>query len=720
MENCYSIYDIKSNIPDEAFDEFQSMITPDKIYEFYEETKIFTGKSKFKETNHKINKLNFIFICQNIFSSSKNIYFNDIYDLIFERFKEKKCIFKINKTPPQNTYCLSDIISTEKIELFVVEIFFCCLMKTEFRKKIETLFYIADSDSDGLINEREIKKLVLTTNKLFCEESSEYFSGSTLIQQSLSNLKAKKALANLLYEPELKKQLWDNKYISFDVFYNSLIKIDNYKYNIIPTFINLKKCLLTKRKEIEFEMNKKCKKDFLKISYELINKNNSLNNVKNLLKKCFDPKKNIKKKKNDPLKEIKGKKEKERDKKIKKIIQIKNEEIMEKAPYDQVNSFYYKNKIYSLSENKIKDIKDINNNDNTNIYNNDSKNLNKNNNILKAVKTEEFNINNNNIKKEKSQTYYNNFYPLKKLNSLDTKNNNKDKDNYFQNQLNIIKRNSINPSSTFKSLFLKKKGILRTSSNFSSFSQTEVNLKQNNNFNKFVSFSDNKEVKHCLSQENIPEIATSNFNLDTSNSSYDKKYSLKSQGINLSNIKFKKIPVINILEKDNNSKKMKILSNSNNNSKIIANNKNKSGISRRNTFLKSIYFNKKKHLEKGDYLKFTSIVFPPCIINAKEKNYNYFVTNKKGALSERILKNKYKKATKEIDEYDCLLKTYDEVKDEVLYELEQQKNNDIQGLTAILKIEKSIEEKKNSLPIVDLSKNQVEARKSFLNQKYFI
>ena len=152
---------------------------------------------------------------------------------------------------------------------------------------------------------------------------------------------------------------------------------------------------------------------------------------------------------------------------------------------------------------------------------------------------------------------------------------------------------------------------------------------------------------------------------------------------------------------------MKILSNSNNNSKIITNNKRQSVISRRITFLKSIYFNKKKYLEKGDYQKFTSIVFPPCIINAKEKIYNYFDINNKGSLSERILKNNYKKTTKEIDEYNCLLKTYDEVKNEVLYELEQQKNNDIQGLTAILKIEKSIEEKKNSLTKVYLSKNQL-------------
>ena len=81
---------------------------------------------------------------------------------------------------------------------------------------------------------------------------------------------------------------------------------------------------------------------------------------------------------------------------------------MEKAPYGKAYSFYYKNKIYSLSENKIKDINNSYN-DNSNIYNTDSKNLNQNYNTSKAVKTEEFNINNNNMKKEKSQTCYNNF-----------------------------------------------------------------------------------------------------------------------------------------------------------------------------------------------------------------------------------------------------------------------------------------------------------------------
>ena len=70
-----------------------------------------------------------------------------------------------------NMYVLSDIVSTGKIEVYIVELFLCIIMKAEFKKKIEIMFYITDSDSDGLINEREIKKLILTTNKMFYEEN---------------------------------------------------------------------------------------------------------------------------------------------------------------------------------------------------------------------------------------------------------------------------------------------------------------------------------------------------------------------------------------------------------------------------------------------------------------------------------------------------------------------------------------------------------------------
>ena len=715
MEKLKSIYEIPFNISDETFDEFQSMITPEKIFEFSNESKVYTEKSKFNESSHKINKQNFIFICQKIFQSSKNTNFNGIYDLIFERFKEKKCVFTTNISQSPKIYSLSYIISTEKIELYVVELFFCCIMQSQFKKKIETMFYISDLDDDGLINEREIKRIILTTNKLFCEESSEYFSDSTLIQQSLSSLKAKKALHKLLYsQGELEKKFLICKYISFDEFYDSLIKIENFKYDVIPTFINLKKCLLTKRNEIEFDMNKKCKKDFLKISYELINKNNNLNNIRNILKKCFDKKIIKKKMKIDPLKEIKEKKEKEREKKLKRMIQIKKKEYMEKIPY-KTNSSFYKNKIISFSEGKSKE---INNNYNDYIIKYNSESKNSNNLLSKFISVEELDIHNN-IKEDINQTFYNRFYSLKKIKSLDNNN----KDNYFQEQLNLIKRKSINPNTTFKSLIIKKKGILRSSSNISPLNQTDLN--KNNNLNKFVSFSDNNEMKHCLSHQNLQEITTSNFNIDTNNSTSAKKSSIKSEEINISNINFKKIPLIKMFEKNKNNKTKKILfknnknikeTNSNNISIISTNNKNKLLLSRRNTVLKDEYFNNKKYFEKGDYYKFDSIVFPPCIITDKEKNNNSFF-NKKGALIDRIIKNNYKKLKKdEIDQYDCLLKTFDEVKGEVFNELEQQKNINVHGLITILKIGKNIEEIKNNLPIADLNKNQVE-QKTVLNHK---
>ena len=715
MEKLKSIYEIPFNISDETFDEFQSMITPEKIFEFSNESKVYTEKSKFNESSHKINKQNFIFICQKIFQSSKNTNFNGIYDLIFERFKEKKCVFTTNISQSPKIYSLSYIISTEKIELYVVELFFCCIMQSQFKKKIETMFYISDLDDDGLINEREIKRIILTTNKLFCEESSEYFSDSTLIQQSLSSLKAKKALHKLLYsQGELEKKFLICKYISFDEFYDSLIKIENFKYDVIPTFINLKKCLLTKRNEIEFDMNKKCKKDFLKISYELINKNNNLNNIRNILKKCFDKKIIKKKMKIDPLKEIKEKKEKEREKKLKRMIQIKKKEYMEKIPY-KTNSSFYKNKIISFSEGKSKE---INNNYNDYIIKYNSESKNSNNLLSKFISVEELDIHNN-IKEDINQTFYNRFYSLKKIKSLDNNN----KDNYFQEQLNLIKRKSINPNTTFKSLIIKKKGILRSSSNISPLNQTDLN--KNNNLNKFVSFSDNNEMRHCLSHQNLQEITTSNFNIDTNNSTSAKKSSIKSEEINISNINFKKIPLIKMFEKNKNNKTKKILfknnknikeTNSNNISIISNNNKNKLLLSRRNTVLKDEYFNNKKYFEKGDYYKFDSIVFPPCIITDKEKNNNSFF-NKKGALIDRIIKNNYKKLKKdEIDQYDCLLKTFDEVKGEVFNELEQQKNINVHGLITILKIGKNIEEIKNNLPIADLNKNQVE-QKTVLNHK---
>ena len=164
------------------------------------------------------------------------------------------------------------------------------------------MFYITDSDLDGLISEKEVKKLIFTIYQIFSEESTQFSSESSLIQQSLSTLKANKVYYEIMYgQGKLFEKLNIKKYINFYEFYEAISKINNYKYEIIPTFIDIKKCLLSKRNELKIEMNLKNRNDFSKISNELINKANLnlFNNSSfpnNFLKKCFDLKK-IKKKK---------------------------------------------------------------------------------------------------------------------------------------------------------------------------------------------------------------------------------------------------------------------------------------------------------------------------------------------------------------------------------------------------------------------------------------
>ena len=318
-------------IPEKGFFIFQMTITPEKIYNFFKQSMILHEKSNSKDT-HKLNKSDFLSITNSIFVKNSNnnyILMNSIFELIFERLKEKKCVFKINSPFSKNNYALTDIISIEKIDIFKVQLFLSAIMLTNFKTKIETMFNIIDTDNDGLINEEELKQLILKTNKLFYQESKEKFSKSSLIQQALSNFKANKALSKLLYgNAELKKILDREKFISFNQFYERLMKIDNYMYEIIPIFFSLKKYLSEKDEEIELYMNNNCKKDFVDITYDLLCKNSMLNLVspKNVIKQYFDKKNKTKKIKIDPLKEIKERRERQKELKLKRIFESKKRE----------------------------------------------------------------------------------------------------------------------------------------------------------------------------------------------------------------------------------------------------------------------------------------------------------------------------------------------------------------------------------------------------------
>ena len=111
------IIDINS-IPDKSFLYFQMSITPQKISDFFKQGIIYNEKSNNSKDISKLNKADFLLIFNSLFSKDINniIYLNQICLLIFERLKEKKCIFKINPPFSTKNYSLTDITSTEKIE----------------------------------------------------------------------------------------------------------------------------------------------------------------------------------------------------------------------------------------------------------------------------------------------------------------------------------------------------------------------------------------------------------------------------------------------------------------------------------------------------------------------------------------------------------------------------------------------------------------------------
>ena len=715
MDDSFYVDNNPKNIPDNAFLEFQQTITPEIIHEFYNESEICTEKEKSNERFHKLSKSNFISICKKIFSKSNNPHFNQIYILIFERFKEKKCIFTMNTS---NMYVLSDIVSTGKIEVYVVELFLCILMKAEFKKKIEIMFYITDSDSDGLINEREIKKLILTTNKMFYEGSLELFSGSTLVQQSLSNIKANKIVSILLYGPgELNKKFSKCKYISFDQFYDSITKIDNYMYIIIPTFINLKNCLMTQRKEMEFKMNNKRQKDFLKISYEILNSNGNHNSARSFLKKCFDQKLIKKKKIINPLKEIKAKKQKEKELKLKKLIQIKKSNKNLSS-----SSIEKKIKINKNNENENSIINNNNKNNNNNIISYSDRKKDNFNALLKFVSIDKlnvnknknlnYNLNNNKINNDDNNTNtgYNYIYSTRKKSSSNTPNT-YDKDLEKEE----IKRNKSSLIINKKIIKIPRNGILKSPSETASISQLSFILNKSNSnttVNKMVSFSDELELKNSQSQQNINN-KINQFNMSKTNLlDYDKIKSEKIK-VNLRN------SLINFSKINSNSYK-NLKSYFRKKTSAFKHSKNNSFLSRRNTMRISDILNNKKNMEKGDYYKFTSMVFPPCIIKSKDNNDDLTSSFRKTGNFSFKLKKRYfnKSKVSEMNKSEYLFKSFEELKNDINCELEQGRKFTFHVENEILELNKYVDEKKENFPFVDLSKNKVEPKHLLINNYY--
>ena len=691
-------------IPEKGFFLFQMTITPEKIYNFFKQSMILHEKSNSKDT-HKLNKSDFLSITNSIFVKNSNnnyILMNSIFELIFERLKEKKCVFKINSPFSKNNYALTDIISIEKIDIFKVQLFLSAIMLTNFKTKIETMFNIIDIDNDGLINEEELKQLILKTNKLFYQESKEKFSKSSLIQQALSNFKANKALSKLLYgNAELKKILDREKFISFNQFYERLMKIDNYMYEIIPIFFSLKKYLSEKDEEIELYMNNNCKKDFVDITYDLLCKNSMLNLVspKNVIKQYFDKKNKTKKIKIDPLKEIKERRERQKELKLKRIFESTKRESVK-----TFNQFLVKN---SLSATDIK-------------YNPQT--------VKKIVNEKEFK------------------YETPAMNTQDINPNNKEEDEKYKNTQNSRSSHSqkVNTAEYIKKFSLysnkeeeksdekkpntypllratRRKTILNKMFGIpmevSPFNLSEKNFKDKINDTtkngKVASFSDNINlIKNKMN-------TTSEYNLDTNFTTLGLlSPRLSTKNNNFTNFKkvsiFKKKLDKNLPINRTHIKNGNRLIESISPTYSLINTKSRKNYS--NVLPLNYINNKKKTKEKtelSDYSNFSSILFPPCIIKEKEINNNVSFSISKENIKRKSKRLKRKRLSK-IDFSKSLLSTYEEIKDDVYNELELQKNSDINGLNAILRIKKSIDEKTDKFHFVDFKKIKVDFKDFFI------
>ena len=708
-----------NNIPDKSFILFQMSITPDKISSFFDQGIMQNEKSNSKDFT-KLNKADFFLIFNSLFSKGLNNVgeLNQIYFLIFQRLKERKCVFKINSPFSSKNYALADITSTEKIEIYIVQLFLSAIMITNYKNKLESMFNVTDTDNDKLINEDEIKKLVITTNKLFYEDSKEKFSKSSLIQQAIANFKANKALSKLLYgKSDLKKILEKEKYINFEQFYERLIMLDNYMYDIIPMFINIKKFLSNKQEEIEMYVDDKCKKDFVDISYELINKNNLISNVspRNYMKQFFDKKKKVKKKKIDPLKEIKEKKERQKELRMQRMIEMKKREFGKiynpilRLSLTKSNLSSPNININPQTVKKILDEKEFNYN--TPVINNNNSNSNSN----KQINTEEEKYQNKNIfttNRNYKKLNTAEFNEKLKLYSKKEKEEEKSSEKKLPNSFPLLKE-------TRRKSILNK--IFDIPSEVTPFNITEKSSRDKNNNipnnNKVLSFSMSQKLidkkGNQISENNLESNLTTLGLLTPVLSTKENSY-LNFKKISINNKKQNREDIWQTANKVPIRKGNKLIEPLSPNYSLLNTTSRKyfpnipfmnsvgSGLNKKS---------KEKSVEFGDYHKFSEICFPPCIIKTKEKNNSHsFSLSKREKSFRRIKKVKYKG----FDFSKTLLNTYDEVKNNILDEIEQQRNYDLNGLNAILKIKKSILDKTSKFHFVDFNKNKISLKNLFV------
>ena len=528
-------------ISDINFNSFQRSLTEEKIKKLYLQLKQYEKKGyviypRYLISMKKIfdpelpitDKNQEIINSQNSSASSESdsseksrqSCYDELYDLIFKRFREIKCIIKNNK----NIFYLTDFKKENYINSYNLVCALSIFLISCFENKIKLLFNLSDVDEDGYLNKKEIELMIVTINQLFGEEVSTINTNSSILSQSLTNIKVNNILYELLYgEGNLYNKLVEEKnYITFDKFYECIKNIKNYKYKIMPCYVNFKDCLFSHRKEKMINVREKYKKDFIDISSALVlemNKNINFENYKkfslNNLSEIIVP---IKINKNEYLhKENKFKKLKINASPEKFRRNIKNresfiksdrslKELMKNSTIFDENGENNKNKANSVINEEKLSRKNISFQYAFQANFSDIKNIEVEPGIIKFLPNEV----------EKNHTNKNNI-------KLTTKSPNKRK------RLNNI---SINTNKNKDIKFLQS--INKVNENENDEEEKDTNLNQNKNSNNNINFKNIKSFDSFPSK-NVNNLPIGTFLLRHSNSTYIKKrknFVIKNKNLN--------------------------------------------------------------------------------------------------------------------------------------------------------------------------------------------
>jgi Ca2+-binding EF-hand superfamily protein len=72
-------------------------------------------------------------------------------------------------------------------------------MKSDFKEKMQLLFDITDVDSDGYINQVEIKNIINNSYFIFSDEECSLPTNSSIVNHSLATLKAQQVIDKLFF-----------------------------------------------------------------------------------------------------------------------------------------------------------------------------------------------------------------------------------------------------------------------------------------------------------------------------------------------------------------------------------------------------------------------------------------------------------------------------------------------------------------------------------------